>query len=186
MPLRLITAPTSEPVTLQQVKFDAKLDGNEHDDLIDMLIPAVRKKAEDLTHRVLMPQVWELVLDAFPVKDIEIGMLPVTSITSVKYYDGDGTLQTLSTDYYTLDADTLPGFVRLNYGYTWPSTLDQASAVVIRFAAGYASADAVPGEFKTWIRAQTAAAIFQQTGEGQYVVGDFINGLLDGYKLRWV
>jgi uncharacterized phiE125 gp8 family phage protein len=187
MTLRAVELPTEYPVTLTQVKFDARIDGTEYDSFIsETLIPAATSEAEKFTHRKLMPQTWELVLDAFPVSDFPIGCLPVRSITSVKYYDGENVLQTLSTSYYTLDADTLPGWVRLDPDYTWPSTREMKNAVIVRFEAGYEDEDSVPSAIKAWIRAQAAAAADAQTGAGQYKLTPFVDGLLDGYKLSWI
>jgi uncharacterized phiE125 gp8 family phage protein len=118
-----------------------------------MLITAARKVAENITGRGFITQTWELVIDKFPAKEIEIGMLPIQSITSVKYYDTAGVLQTLSasTD-YAADVDTLPGWVLPAQDFTWPDTLDMAQAVIVRFVAGYGAAgSSVPAEIRMWI-----------------------------------
>lgn len=184
MSLRLITAPASEPVTVDEVKFDASIDGSESDVVIASLIKAARIEAEKRTGRALITQTWELVLDAFPAAEIEIGKLPVSTITSVKYYDTNGVQQTLASDKYALDADTLPGWVLPAYGTDWPDTYDMANAVVIRFVAGYGDASAVPDDIKLWIRAHAAREA--DKGQNQVVVSDFVDGLLDQYKLSFL
>lgn len=181
MTLRMITAPATEPVTAAEVKSDARIDGTDLDATIAVLITAARQKAEDLTGRALITQTWELVLDRFPVCEIEIGKLPVSSITSVKYYDADGTLQTLDSDQYTLDADTLPGRILPAYNVTWPTTRDIKNAVIIQFEAGYGDAADVPADIKIWIRHQVA----KEVGGEQITASPFIDGLLDAYRLRW-
>lgn len=161
------------------------------DAMLRMLISGARKVAEDRTGRALITQTWEQVLDAFPMNELELGILPIQSITSVKYYDSDGVLQTLSSSDYVLDADTLSGFVRLAHGESWPSTYDMAQAVIVRFVAGYGSTGAsVPNEIRMWISAQAAAAYRNPTGllsELGNAPLPFIDHLLDAYRIgRWV
>jgi len=154
-----------------------------------MLIKAARKVAEDITGRGFITQTWERVYDRFPAKEIEIGMLPIQSITSLKYYDGAGDLQTLSTADYVLDADTLPGWVLPAYGVSWPTTFDMAQAVITRFVAGYGSTGlTVPAEIRMWISAQVGAAYDNPSGlmDGKAAALPFIDGLLDAYRLRWI
>jgi len=76
MTLRLITAPSAEPATVDEVKLDARIDGPELDATIELLIKAARQRCEDLTGRALITQTWELVLDEFPVDGIRVGKLP--------------------------------------------------------------------------------------------------------------
>lgn len=185
---RLITAPTVEPATVAEVKLDARIDITELDDTIEILITAARMQAEDITGRALINQTWELVLDKFPVDDrIRVEKLPIGSITSVKYYDVDGVLQTLSASLYALDADNLPGWIYPVEGESWPSVRDQENSVIIRFVAGYgAAASDVPAPIRYWIRAQAAAAIQQQSDQADKSVNmQFVTDLLNAYKLSW-
>lgn len=148
MTFKLITAPTAEPITASDLKAHLRKDTSDEDALITALIVAAREQVEHLTGRALMPQTWDLLLDEFPDGDIALGKLPVASITSVSYTDIDGATQTVSSGDYVLDADALPGWVRLAYGKSWPSTRDVANAVAVRFVAGYANAAAVPQSIK--------------------------------------
>lgn len=188
MTLRLITAPSAEPATVDEVKLDARIDGPELDATIELLIKAARQRCEDLTGRALITQTWELVLDEFPVDGIRVGKLPIASITSLKYYDSDGALQTLDADTYTLDADRLPGWIYEAGLNTWPSVLSEENSVMIRFVAGYGdAAEDVPAELRYWIRAQAAAAVHAQSAQTDASVGmDFVNSLLDPYKLSHI
>lgn len=156
------------------------------DPMLRMLISGARKVAEDRTGRVFITQTWEQVLDAFPTSELEIGMLPIQSITSVKYYDSDGALQTIDAADYVLDTDTLPGWVIPASGVSWPSTYDAAQAAIVRFVAGYGSTGAsVPNEIRMWISAQVAAAYRNPTGllEGNPQPLPFIDHLLDAYRI---
>lgn len=189
MTLRIISPPAVEPITKAELRDWARIDaGNTTDALLDMLIAGARKVAEDRTGRAFITQTWERVYDKFPAAEMEIGMLPLASITSVKYYDADGALQTLASTLYTLDANALPGWVLLAYDETWPDTYAIANAVVIRFVAGYGAAGSdVPAEIRMWICAQVAAAYRNPAGllEGTAQPLQFLDGLLDHYRIRF-
>lgn len=157
------------------------------DPMLRMLIASARKVAEDRTGRAFITQTWEQVLDTFPSSEVELGMLPIQSITSLKYYDSAGALQTLSAADYVLDVDTVPGLVRLAYGKSWPATYDMAQAVIVRFVTGYGSSGAsVPNEIRMWICAQAAAAYRNPTGlldMNNAAPLPYIDRLLDAYVI---
>lgn len=189
MTLRIITPPAAEPVSIDEVKQLGRIDAGE-DTMFDMLIASARRSAEDLTGRALILQTWELVLDAFPDKEIRIGMLPIQSIVSVKYYDPAGALQTMDPADYVLDVDTLPGWLLPARDVTWPATLDMAQAVIVRFVAGYGNTGAdVPAPIRHWIilhavHAYDNPARVQVGNIVQDFPRDTVDGLLDPYRLR--
>lgn len=157
------------------------------DPMLGMLITAARSIAEQRTARAFITQTWELLLDVFPTKEIEIGMLPLQSIASVKYYDSDGVLQTMDTADYVLDIDAVPGWLLPAYNVTWPATYAIAQAVIIRFVAGYGAAgSSVPAEIRTWICAQVAAAYRNPSGllEGNPATLQFLDHALDTHTIR--
>jgi uncharacterized phiE125 gp8 family phage protein len=157
------------------------------DPLLAMLITAARRIAERDTGRALITQTWELVLDAF-CREIEIDMLPVPSITSVKYVDEDGDLQTMDSADYVLEPERLlSAWLRPAFEKSWPSTRRVEGAVVVRFAAGYgAGGSSVPAEIRTWICAQVAAAYRSPEGlmAGNAIALPFVDRLLDTYRRR--
>lgn len=150
MSLKLITAPTAEPVTLAEAKAHLRVDGTDDDAYITALIGAARQGAEHITGRALMAQTWELALDAFEA-DISLPRPPLASIASVKYLNDAGVLTPLDASAYLLDDHSEPARLLPAYGTTWPATRGQANAVLIRYVAGYASAATVPQEIKSWM-----------------------------------
>ena len=159
MPLILIAAPATEPVTSAEVKTSARIDGTEFDTQIAIIIPAIRAAAEHELGRRLITQTVEMVLDEFPTNEIDLTLPDAKSITSVKYLDDSGVEQTLSGAVYSLDDDSTPSRVLLKYGQTWPITQDVPNAVRVRFVVGYGDAAAVPSNVKLWIIAQCCAAL---------------------------
>jgi len=155
--LKLITAPTTEPITLVEARLHLRLEAtgspatHPDDSLVTSLIKAARQHIDGkdgLLSRALITQTWELQLDEFPVSEIRIPLPPLQSVSSVKYNDLAGIEQTvLSTD-YVVDTVTPPGWVLLVTGKSWPETMETPNAVRVRFVAGYGDAAAVPEPIK--------------------------------------
>jgi len=184
--LKLITPPSTEPVTLAQAKFDCRVDNTgdvDFDALQDEnllgLIKTCTEACEHIIGRAIMPQTWELVLDAFPYdSDIELAHPPVQSITSIKYVANNAEL-TLATDKYTLDNEKEPCWVLSVDGF--PATDDVANAVRVRYLAGYANVDAVPYAIKQWIR--SAVQYMHCNCDAGGLPAGFNSGLLDRVRI---
>jgi uncharacterized phiE125 gp8 family phage protein len=138
MGLKLITAATDYPVTLDEAKAQTRVDGAADDATLTALIAAATDYVEQYTGRAIMPQTWELVLDAFS-DAIQIPKGPVTGITSVSYYDINGALQTVTDTNYTPDLVSDPQWLVRDTAYTWPTTATGINVVKIQFTAGYAT-----------------------------------------------
>lgn len=154
MSLSCTVQPTSEPVSLIEVKDWLRVDTDDENDLLQGLLRAARLEAEKVLRRQLMRATWRYTLDAFPCSDaILLPFPPVASVTSVYYTDANGTSTLLSSStYYTVDTYSEPGRILLNYGQVWPMTRDTPDTVVVTFVAGYASAALVPESVKTGIK----------------------------------
>lgn len=137
----LVTGPTKEPLDLQDVKKALIALAEVDETLVDGFISAARQRFESQTGRQIMTATWELWLDAFPCRVIELPRAPLQTITSIKYVAADGTLTTLDPSVYTVKASAGPqcdrGIVEPAYGQIWPSTRCEAGAVRIRYTAGY-------------------------------------------------
>jgi len=186
MALKLIITAAAMAVSLVEAKAHLRVTVSDDDALITALITAATETAEQHTGRAIMPQTWELSLDAFP-ETFELTRLPVASVTSLKYYDGAGVLTTLDGAAYALNAadDFGPAFVVPAYATSWPTTRDQVNAVALRFIAGYANAAAVPEPIKAWIKLQVGAMYENRESEatGQTHPLGFADTLLDRYKV---
>lgn len=203
MSLKLITPPTGLVVDLASAKVHLSVDSGDDDTLITAMIGAASDYAEQMTGRALLPQTWELSLDAFPLNSwqrigaywpeyiaaMRLTRVPVASITSVSYTDTEGAAQTLSNTLYTLDAadDFGAAYVVPAYNTIWPLTQESINAVRVRYVAGYANAAAVPQAIKNWILLQIAAMYANRESEvvirGVCVQLGFVDRLLDKYKV---
>ena len=169
MSLTLVTAPTVEPITLQEAKDHLRVDGATDDALISALIQAARQHIDGRDGwlgRALMTQTWDYTLDEFPDTDyIPLPLAPVQSITSITYTDTNGASQTFSSANYALGADLAwQPRVNLGYGLSWASTRGVPDAVKVRFVAGYANAADVPGPIKAALLL-TVGELYEQREE---------------------
>jgi len=158
MALTIVTAPTREPLDLEELEEHLRLSetstGAEDMPLLWYLETA-RRYCEKAQGRAYLEQTLRLTLDRWPAgKYIEIPRPPLISISHVKYYATGGTAATMTAGNYYVDTAGEPGRVHLGYGESWPSeTLRPANGVEVEFVAGYGSvATAVPAEIKQAIK----------------------------------
>lgn len=158
MALTIVTAPTKEPLDLDEIETHLRLSetstGTE-DTLLLTFLTVARRNCEAIQNRAYLEQTWKLVLDGWPAGDsIKLPRPPLMSVTHVKSYDTDGAATTMSASLYYVDTDSEPGRIALQYGESWPSTtLRPAAGVEIQFVAGYGSAASlVPKEFSQAIK----------------------------------
>ena len=131
--------PSEHPVTLDEAKAQLNVSHSDDDTLITSLIKVAWAHIERVTARSLMTRSYELVTDfpvgAGPTASILLPVSPVVGVTSVTYYDTDGTSQT--TDAYLLQ-DGDQAHLWPSAGATWPDTdTNRLHPVTVVFTAGY-------------------------------------------------
>jgi uncharacterized phiE125 gp8 family phage protein len=179
MALRMITPPAIEPINLDEAKIHLRVDHNDDDALISSLISSARDYAERWTARAFITQTWELVIDEFPANEIELPLPPLRDVISIKYDDGAGAEQTLSTSEYEVDTVSQPGWVVPALG-GWPATFNGINAVRIRYNAGYGPSGNSPEDLGSDVPASIRSAILLQVGmlyanRESVVVGTVVN-----------
>ncbi len=149
MALKLVTPPSSEPITLAEAKTHLRVTHSDEDTYIEALISIAREVCEAKTLQATVTQTWRVTLDRFP-SAIELPVIPVQSITHIKYRDINNALQTLSPSSYRLDnaSDYTSAWAVPADGYDWPDTYDSINAVEVEFVAGYT---ALPKSYKHWM-----------------------------------
>lgn len=148
---QLNTAATSLPVTVDEVKEHLRIDDASENTWLKGQIETATADIEGYLKRQLISATWELHLDDFPGV-IEIRKCPVSSVSSVQYYDSDNVQQTLATSQYDVDLNAQPARILSSYGNSWPSSYQRPSAVTVTFVAGYGARSAVPDPIKTAIK----------------------------------
>jgi len=95
---RLVTAPASEPLTLNEVKLFLRVDDTTEDDFITSLITAARGLVEGHTWMPLISQTWAMQFDKDELNLLvwNINKAPLISVSSITYYDSNNDIQTLA------------------------------------------------------------------------------------------
>ena len=138
-----MTSIEDELITIKDVENQIRFELSDNYNLVYQLIFAIREKAEAYTRRALKIHQYTLTLDTFPTGRgiIEIPNPPLRRIDSIKYYDADGVLQTLSPNLYrvviNVQDPVQSSYVVPIYGASWPQSLDDSAVVIITYTCGY-------------------------------------------------
>lgn len=145
----LVTAPTLEPINLQDVKEALRINSSQMDSRILRLIKAARQQAEEQYNIAFLPQTWANYYRTFGNFRLSKWPLAATPNVAITYTKSDATTGTVDTADYAVEARVRPSYVRLKYQKTWPvEVLETNNPVKVQFAAGWANADAVPANLK--------------------------------------
>ena len=150
MAIKIITGPVTEPITYDEAKLHLRVDTDDEINSIERLIVSARQQAEHETKRALITQTLELGLDCWPAR-IELPHPPLASVTSIKYVDTAGTVQTMDAADYLVDDHQEPARIVPAYGKVWPMIRRQPNAILVRYVAGYGAAEDVPQAIKSWM-----------------------------------
>jgi hypothetical protein len=207
--IKELAAPAIEPVSLDELKLQCRIDAADEDLLLTDLGKAARELLETDTRRAFISRQFQLVADQFPYwgqldrQSIErtsqatgvfygggilLRRCPVVSVDTFQYIDTTGVLQTLANDNtkFLVDLISEPGRIYPAYGVAWPISRWQNNALQITFTAGYgAAATAVPARAKAAIKLLASHWYWHRESVG--VVGEEI---AQGYRacvdsLRW-
>ena len=126
-------------------------DDTDDDTYLTTLTKVVRRSAEHFTRHVFVTQTWDFFADRFPARAdrfLELPLPPLISVTSIKYTDTDGAVQTWDSSEYVVDTRAERGRILPAWGEVWPSTRQVMNAVEIRFVAGFGDVSDVPEDIK--------------------------------------
>lgn len=146
MPSKQTTAPASEPLTLSELKQYLRIENNVEDALLNLIISAVRDRAERNSGMQLLGATFTHSINEF--RDVEFPKHPTNSVSSVSYVDEAGQTQTLSTSLYRFDNISEPAQLKFIVGELPKLNQDVDYPISIVYTAGYESADDVPAMMK--------------------------------------
>lgn len=150
-PAATTVAPASEPITVDEVKAQSRIESTDEDTYLAVLIAAARAHVESMCGIAVITQTRVVKCDGFDDFDrLPIG--PVASIASITYVDTDGNTQTLATSVYELRSDGLSASIVLKSGQSWP-TIQTGSRITVTAVCGTAAA---PAEIKQAMLLMTA------------------------------
>lgn len=146
--MKIVTtvAATDDLVTVDEVKSHSRIDTTADDTLLEGYIQAATDLVEQETGRHFAGRTVAISFDDWPDCDVlKLPVYPLQSVTNVKYKDKDGNLQTMSSDDYVVDLDSVMPRIALAESASWPSaTLYPLSAVVVTAVTGHADINDAP------------------------------------------
>lgn len=173
------SAAATTPVSLTEAKLFLKMDDiTEDDTLITILIGAAVQQVETAIGRCLINQTWTQTFTDWN-DSLVLYRSKVSSISSVKYYDADGVLQTLSSSVYEVDG-LEPSTIRLKQDQDWPVHDGRNDGIQVVYIAGYgASASYVPESLKVLVLI-VLSWLYENRQGGDFPV-NVIRSLASGY-----
>lgn len=175
---KIVTPPSTEPVTLDEAKAHLRIEVAADDSLITDMIKAARELVEKETNLALITQTWGLYMDSwgtqnqsyagyietehwsglsgysatpYKQKGIELPKSPIISIDSIKIYADDNSFTTFDSANYYL-SNEFPAQVYLKNNVSPPAGTRVKDSIVIQYQAGYGNAGAVPFSLKIAIK----------------------------------
>lgn len=146
---KVVTAPTTEPVSLSEVKNHLKIDHNDEDNYLSALISAARQWCEEFLWRYLLNTEAELFINEF-TKTIYVGR-GCNEITEIAYLDDDSVYQVIPNSNYYLDLHSQPAVIEFN-NYSLPVTTKKLNLLRIKIKAGFGDdASDIPAPIKSAI-----------------------------------
>lgn len=140
LPVEVTVEPTSEPLTLAEVKAQCRVDGTTDDGLLTAYIVAARRYVEEYTGLKLMEQT--VVMRRRDLCDVmALPAAPISEIVSVQYLDMSNATQTLSPSVYRTSLYGLRPQIEKIWLKIWPVLYPSAEAVTITATAGF---DTIP------------------------------------------
>jgi hypothetical protein len=175
----------AEPVSVQEAMAWGIIENPDTTGLVADLIQAAREMAEADIKRAFMLQAKTLYCMAFPWSGyyslairgqglnpwwfplaqgiIQLPYPMLQAVTSVRYLDTNGTLQTIDPSGYVVTNNATPGRLQPAYGTVWPVARPQIDAVQITFTCGYgAFSSNVPASTRLAMRSLVSAGYGQR------------------------
>jgi len=143
---KIKTAPTWDPITVEELKRNLHINSDNHDldEYLQEIISSIIDEVQTDIGRQIARATYYMYLDAYPEGDeVDITLGPVHEISSVKYYaDGASELSTVDTGDYQLDNTELTG--RLRFFESFTTDDEKMNVITIEFTNGYTSKADVP------------------------------------------
>ena len=154
---KLVTAPATVPVTLEEAKLHLNVTHTEEDSLITALVLAATQHLDGYTGilgRCLITQTWEQEFKGLSARHnaLRLQLAPANSVTSFMYTDISGAAQTLAASGFELLVDDLGPYLNV---IEIPAT--DSGRIKVTYTAGYGDAAAVPEALKAAIRLHTGS-----------------------------
>lgn len=178
-PVELVTPPAFEPVELDEVREQVEVYIEDDDLLLGRKVTSAIDYLQENRGRQFAAATFDVRVAAWWSGLLRLPRAPLASVTSVKYYDQAGVLQTLAADQYVVNTPyKQAGSIELLLRTFNYQPLDRRQfPIVVRFVAGRASAELVSATAKEAIYLMVTH--LYQNRAAEIVVPQAIESMLD-------
>lgn len=193
---RQLTPAASEPLTLEEAKAWLKVDHNDEDTLIQLLITTARERCEAITGLSLMIQQWVAYLPYWPMQPqedwwdgvhegafawqiaqaIPLRHGPIRQIDDFTLFDVDGNGSSYPVEHYLLDKAR--NLLALKSSAPTPKGERVVNPIEITYTTGY---DTVPGSIKAGLL-KLIAHLYEHRGDESNRIPADVLGLWQPYS----
>lgn len=154
--IETVASQTGEIVSLEEAKRELGVWDSADDARVRSRMEAARAYCEEwgeITLRLSATRTLEC--ESWPAAGFVLRKPPVIGVTSVSYYDTNGTSQTLNASNYRVHT-TAAGYAVVEWardqsGFELPATASRQDAVTVTYTAGWQTAAAAPHDLKAAI-----------------------------------
>jgi uncharacterized phiE125 gp8 family phage protein len=133
-----VTAPSASPISLAEAKAQMRVEGTDEDTVIQRLIDAAVAfvDVQGALGFAMMTQTWGQWIGPNP-STVSLLLGPVQSVSAIKYYDTNGTLQTATLADFNVFGTPNRITITPKTGKAWPITQTRDDAIKIEYVVGY-------------------------------------------------
>ena len=163
--VKVITPPTDYPITIAGARDFLQVGDSLDDHLINFFLASATDFCEGYMQRALMPRTILQTMDSWPTEGFYVRWNPMLTITHIKYYDTDETLQTLDSALYRYFESNDISCISLKPTEIFPEVFDRPDAIQITYTAGYDPMGTIPAPIYNAILLETRFAYDFRTNE---------------------
>lgn len=188
MTVDILTQPETEPVLLDELKSQLRIDGNEENPALAGFIVSARTMLENHAGLALVSRSLELTLDKFSEEGQPLPVRPITSIEGIQVIAVDGSSVSWDSSNYYLTSGIRP-LLNLQSGRQWPVPGRAKSGIKIQVTAGFGDSwNSVPADLQQAVL-MLATYLYTHRGDeaaGNAVVASGAASLLRPYREHWL
>lgn len=171
-------ADTTKVITVTEVKDVLHLSDTDNDTLLNTIIDAATKWAEEYLGRKFLTQTCVDYHDHWPAL-IRPDWSPLIAVTSIQYVDSAGATQTWSSDDYDVDTDSEPGRIAPAYGESYPTIRGDQNGIIVTYTAGYGTdAEDVPAHYRHALMLLVSHWFFHPESLAAYAIPPAVKAML--------
>lgn len=153
----VITAPTTYPLSIDDVKGQTNAESGDFDAKIAGYIAAATTLVEGFVGRALITRTYRGFMDCWPrdrrwgcqANSFDLPYGPLQSVTSIKTYDDSDVATTLDPATYYVDTGSLVGRIVRRVAATWTDPDRAANGIEVNWIAGFGNDPTnVPPQYK--------------------------------------